>query len=46
MNGRFSEEALLNYNQLVTEKQGLDFAEGDPNSYTISFTVYGALTAT
>jgi hypothetical protein len=25
---------------------GVDIAEGDPNSYTINFTVYGTITAT
>ena len=34
MKGSISEEALNQYNRLVAEKQGLDFAEGDIYDFT------------
>lgn len=34
MTGSFSEEALRVYSQLATEKQGLNFAEGDSYDFT------------
>ena len=34
MKGGISEEALIKYNQLVAEKQGLDFAEVDSYDFT------------
>ena len=34
MKGSISEEALNQYNRLVAEKQGLDFAEGDTYDFT------------
>ena len=34
MKGSISEEALLHYNRMVAEKQGMDFAEGEVYDFT------------